>query len=40
MAGFAVCLTAVAIGAGAARAESAIPPFASANFGWQSNLED
>ena len=40
--GFAVCLTAATLGAGAARAESAsaTPPFASANFGWQSNLED
>jgi hypothetical protein len=42
--GFAVCLTAamLAAGAGTARAESAsaIPQFASANFGWQSNLED
>src|SRR5436190_1559067 len=38
----AVCLTAVTLAAGAARAESAnaIPPFASADFGWQSNLED
>jgi hypothetical protein len=40
--GFAVCLTAVTLAAGTARAESsnAIPQFASANFGWQSNLED
>src|SRR5271169_3219451 len=37
-----VCLTAVTLAAGAARAESAnaIPQFASADFGWQSNLED
>jgi hypothetical protein len=41
-AGFAVCLTAVTLTAAAAGAESAkaIPQFASANFGWQSNLED
>jgi hypothetical protein len=41
-AGFAVCLTAATFAAGAARAESAnaIPQFASADFGWQSNLED
>jgi hypothetical protein len=41
-AGLTVCLAAVSFAAGAARAESAnaIPPFASANFGWQSNLED
>src|ERR1700674_5982084 len=40
--GFAVCLTAVTLAAGTARSESsnAIPQFASANFGWQSNLED
>jgi hypothetical protein len=40
--GFAVCLTAVTLAAGTARAESsnAAPQFASANFGWQSNLED
>src|SRR5499425_1448427 len=40
--GFAVCLIAVTLAAAAARAESAnaIPQFASANFGWQSNLED
>jgi hypothetical protein len=44
--GFAVWLTAAMLaagaGAGTARAESAnvIPQFASANFGWQSNLED
>src|SRR5258708_33418641 len=40
--GFAVCLTAVTLAACIARAESsnAIPQFASANFGWQSNLED
>jgi len=40
--GFAVCLTAATLAVGAARAESAnaIPQFASANFGWQSNLED
>jgi len=40
--GFAVCLTAVTFCVGMARAESAhaIPQFASANFGWQSNLED
>ena len=39
---FAVCLTAVTLAAGIARAESsnAIPQFASANFGWQSNVED
>jgi hypothetical protein len=39
---FAVCLTAVMLAAGTARAESSssIPQFASANFGWQSNLED
>ncbi len=38
----AICLTAVMLAAGAARAEpaTAIPQFASANFGWQSNLED
>jgi hypothetical protein len=39
-AAFAAGLTAATFVAGAARAESAIPPFASANFGWQSNLED
>jgi hypothetical protein len=40
--GFAVCVAAMTLAAGAARAESgnAIPPFASANFGWQSNIED
>ena len=40
--GFAVCLTAVMIAASAARAETAkaVPQFASADFGWQSNLED
>jgi hypothetical protein len=40
--GLAVCLTAAALAAGKARAESAnaIPQFASVNFGWQSNLED
>src|SRR5215813_14811346 len=40
--GFAACLTAMTLAAGTARAESAntIPQFASANFGWQSNLED
>jgi hypothetical protein len=39
--GLAVCLTAVMLAAGTARAESsAIPQFASASFGWQSNLED
>ena len=40
--GVALNLTAVALVAGAARAEApnAIPPFASADFGWQSNLED
>jgi hypothetical protein len=40
--GLAVCLTAAALAAGAARAESAsaVPQFASVNFGWQSNLED
>ena len=40
--GFAVCLTAVTLAAGTARTEpsNAIPQFASANFGWQSNLED
>jgi hypothetical protein len=39
---FAVCLTAVTLADGAARAESAnaIPQFASPDFGWQSNLED
>jgi hypothetical protein len=39
---FAICLTAMILAAGVARAESenAIPNFASANFGWQSNLED
>ena len=40
--GFAVCLAAATLAAGTARAESsnAIPPFASVNFGWQSNFED
>jgi hypothetical protein len=40
--GFAVCLIAVTLAAGTARTESSnpIPQFASANFGWQSNLED
>ncbi len=40
--GFAVCMTAVTLAAGAERAApaDAIPPFASASFGWQSNLED
>jgi hypothetical protein len=40
--GFAVCLTAATLAAVPARAESsnAIPQFASANFGWQSNDED
>ena len=40
--GLAVCLTAATLAAGAARAESAnaIPQFASADFGWQSNEED
>ena len=40
--GFALCLAAVTLTAGIVRAESVstIPPFASANFGWQSNLED
>jgi hypothetical protein len=40
--GLAVCLTAAALAAGAARAApaDAVPPFASAQFGWQSNLED
>ena len=40
--GFAVYLTAVMLAANMARAESpqGIPQFASANFGWQSNLED
>ena len=39
---FAVCLTAVTLADGAARAElaNAIPQFASPDFGWQSNLED
>ena len=39
---FAVLLPAAILAASAARAESArtIPPFASAVFGWQSNLED
>ena len=39
---FAVCLTAVTLAAGTARTESsnAVPQFASANFGWQSNFED
>jgi hypothetical protein len=38
----AACLTAVTLATNAARAESTntIPPFASANFGWQSNAED
>ncbi len=38
-AGFAACLTAVTLAAGTARAEpaNAIPQFASASFGWQSN---
>jgi hypothetical protein len=40
--GLAVWLAAVALAADTGRAESAkdIPQFASANFGWQSNLED
>jgi hypothetical protein len=39
--GFVACVTVTAL-AGTALAEpaSAIPQFASANFGWQSNLED
>ncbi len=39
---FTACLTAAALAAGTDRAASAnaIPQFASANFGWQSNLED
>ena len=39
---FAVSLTVVMLVAGTVRTESAsvIPPFASADFGWQSNLED
>ena len=39
---FAACLTAVMLVAGTMRAHSAsaIPQFASADFGWQSNLED
>jgi hypothetical protein len=39
---FAVCLAAVTFAAGPTWAEpaNAIPKFASANFGWQSNLED
>src|SRR5436305_5887940 len=37
----AVCLsTTVMLAAGTAWADSPIPPFASANFGWQSNIED
>jgi hypothetical protein len=36
-----ICLTAVTLTVATGRAESEkIPPFASANFGWQSNLED
>jgi hypothetical protein len=40
--GFAICLMAATLAAAAQGAESAnaIPPFASANFGWQSNDED
>jgi hypothetical protein len=40
--GFAVCLRAVMLAAGLERAAAvnAIPEFASADFGWQSNLED
>jgi hypothetical protein len=40
--GVALYLTAVALVAGAAQAEAPniIPPFASADFGWQSNIED
>src|SRR5262249_2395189 len=40
--GIAVCLTAATLAAGKAPAEwaNAIPKFASADFGWQSNLED
>jgi hypothetical protein len=38
--GVAACLTAVTLAAGLARAEPAIPQFASPDFGWQSNLED
>jgi hypothetical protein len=40
--GFAACLMTVMLAAVAARAEqaNAVPPFASANFGWQSNAED
>ena len=39
---FALCVTAMLLATGPARSESAntIPPFASANFGWQSNAED
>jgi hypothetical protein len=40
--GFAACLTAAMLAMGIERAAlaEAIPQFASANFGWQSNLED
>jgi hypothetical protein len=40
--GFAVCLTAATLLAGAALAApaDAVPQFASADFGWQSNVED
>jgi hypothetical protein len=39
--GVVVCLAAAMFAAGMARAESnAIPQFASADFGWQSNIED
>jgi hypothetical protein len=40
--GFAVCLAAATLAAGAERAApaNAVPPFASTDFGWQSNLED
>jgi hypothetical protein len=37
---FAVCLTAMTMAAGTAPAANAVPPFASASFGWQSNMED
>ena len=40
--GFAVCLTAAMLAAGAAWAEpdNAIPQFASPDFGWQTNVAD
>jgi hypothetical protein len=38
--GLAACLAAVVFSTARAEPPSAVPPFASAEFGWQSNLED